>query len=189
GYSGYFFTGSFFSALNQLGNTAQVNTGVFIPGKEGSGICPNCRTTLAEFKEKGRLGCSHCYEAFDEQLIQVFRRIQSGEIHRGRKLAEAPESNEVREIQDKISKLQDMIKKAVAVEDYESAARHKTEIARLRLESDRLKLVQEKEASLAYKLKKKIKKPQDSPDNKQDSADAGDTGNEPGGDAEGGGVK
>ncbi|MHB8964053.1 MAG: hypothetical protein ACYC5K_12980, partial [Saccharofermentanales bacterium] len=47
GYSGSIFTGSFFSALNQLGNTAQVNTGVFIPGKEGSGICPNCRTTLA----------------------------------------------------------------------------------------------------------------------------------------------
>ncbi|MHB1454955.1 MAG: UvrB/UvrC motif-containing protein [Saccharofermentanales bacterium] len=189
GYPGSFFTGNFFSALNQLGNTSQVNTGVFVPGKEGSGVCPHCNTTLAEFKEKGRLGCSHCYEAFDDQLTEVFRRIQSGEIHRGRKLAEAPESSEMREIQDRIVNLQELIKKAVEVEDYESAAKHKTEIARLKLESAHLKVQQDKESTLADKLKKKIRKSPPAPENRPETDHTDRSGGDPDNDTKGGGLQ
>ena len=159
GFPGSMFSGSFFSALNQLGNNSQVNTGVFVPGKSGSGVCANCHTTLAEFKEKGKLGCSHCYEAFDDQLSQVFRRIQSGEVHRGRKLAQPPESSEVREIQDRILKLQEQIRKAVEVEDYESAAKCKTEIARLKLEEERLKAAPSVLGNDGNRPRKRLRKP------------------------------
>lgn len=189
GYPGTFFTGNFFSALNQLGNTSQVNTGVFVPGKESSEVCTHCNTTLAEFKEKGRLGCSHCYEAFDDQLIQVFRRIQSGETHCGRKLAEAPESTEIREIQDRIFRLQEMIKKAVEVEDYESAARHKAEIARLKLETDKLIGEQNRESTLAEKLKKKLRKSPPAPEDRPGSDQSEDIGDKPDNDAKGGGLQ
>ncbi len=138
-FPGSLLSGNILNALNQLGITSQVNTGVFVPGKAGSGVCANCGTTLAEFREKGKLGCSHCYDAFDGQLSQVFRRIQSGETHRGRKLAEIPESSEIRAIQDRIEHFQDLIKKAVEVENYEEAARCKAEITRLKAEKDRIR--------------------------------------------------
>ncbi len=123
--------GSLLSAFDKIGKAAAVNTGVFVPGMPSVSVCKGCGMTLTEFREKGKLGCSKCYDAFSQQLDQVFRRIQSGEIHRGRKIAEEPENIEIRAAQDEIAELKQKIGKAVETEDYELAAKIKTEIEKL----------------------------------------------------------
>ncbi|MDD2392680.1 MAG: UvrB/UvrC motif-containing protein [Eubacteriales bacterium] len=123
--------GSILSALDQISKGTNFNTGVFVPGKAVSLVCKDCGMTLAEFREKGKLGCSKCYDAFGQQLDQVFRRIQSGETHRGRRIAEEPESIEIRSAQEEIQSLKRKIIKAVENEDYESAAKYKVEIERI----------------------------------------------------------
>jgi len=104
------------------------NSGVFVPGKKEVRICRNCNTTLDEIRKKGRLGCSECYETFEEQLGQVFRRIQSGDRHRGRRIAESKEKSECDKLHERNEKLQAKIQEAVEKEDYESAAIFKTQI-------------------------------------------------------------
>ena len=104
------------------------NSGVFVSGKKDEQVCKHCGTTLDEVRKKGRLGCSYCYETFEEQLAQVFRRVQSGETHRGRKIAESEEKTEMNKLYERITELQNLIKAAVEKEDYESAAKWKIEI-------------------------------------------------------------
>lgn len=119
-----------FPSHNAQNLTGSYNSGVFVSGKKEEQICKHCNTTLDEVRKKGRLGCNYCYETFEEQLGQVFRRIQSGEKHRGRKMAESKEKNEINKLHELIGELQNRIKAAVEKEDYESAAKWKTEILR-----------------------------------------------------------
>lgn len=125
-----FFPSQIFAAMNpQNPSGSGYNLGVFVPGKQETKTCRFCNTTLDDIQQKGRLGCSHCYETFEEQLGQIFRRIQSGDKHRGRKIAETKEKGEIFKLYDMNEVLQQKIKEAVDKEDYESAAKWKTEIA------------------------------------------------------------
>lgn len=125
---GGLFASQFLTALNSLGINGQYKPGDVVAGRQGEACCTKCKTTLEEMRQSGRLGCSNCYKAFEDQLIQVFRRIQSGEMHRGRKKAEKIESSEIKLLRGEISDLQERIKDAVVIEDYESAAKWKTRI-------------------------------------------------------------
>ena len=117
-----------FPSHNAPNLTGAYNSGVFVSGKKETPVCGHCNTTLEEIRKKGKLGCSHCYDTFEEQLGQIFRRIQSGDKHRGRRIAESKEKNEINGIQSSIEELQAKIKAAVEIEDYESAAKYKEEI-------------------------------------------------------------
>lgn len=90
--------------------------------------CDNCNITLDDIRKTGRVGCSKCYEVFEKSLVEVFRRVQSGENHRGRKKAQSAEKKEIRLLRSEISDLQNKIKKAVQIEDYKSAAVYKSQI-------------------------------------------------------------
>lgn len=46
--------------------------------------CPDCGMTLAEFREKGRLGCPKDYEVFAVHLQPLLERIHNAKQHRGR---------------------------------------------------------------------------------------------------------
>ncbi len=131
--------GSIFSALDHMSKSANVNTGVFIPGRSAGLVCKSCGLELTEFREKGKLGCTKCYEVFGQQLDQVFRRIQSGESHRGRRIAEDPQSIEIRTALEEISELKSKIGVAVQHEDYEKAAKYKTEIEKLNIRINEIK--------------------------------------------------
>lgn len=49
--------------------------------------CAYCGTSFDEFRGRGLLGCSHCYEEFGARLLPVIRRIQAGDVHTGRRPA------------------------------------------------------------------------------------------------------
>lgn len=40
--------------------------------------CEGCGLTYAQFRKKGKFGCSQCYETFDSYLNPIFKRVHSG---------------------------------------------------------------------------------------------------------------
>jgi len=90
--------------------------------------CPVCRFTQTDFKKTGRLGCSDCYETFDEVLASLIKAMHKGTQHTGkvptrysRSLARTDRLNELRRHLDE----------AVSNEDYETAANLRDEIRQL----------------------------------------------------------
>ena len=82
-------------------------------------VCHNCNTTLAEVKKYGNVGCSQCYEYFDEYLSGYFRNPAEN-----RKQGVRPRGA-VREVisQAEYKKaLEKKLQQAVSIEDYEAAA-------------------------------------------------------------------
>jgi protein arginine kinase activator len=95
------------------------------PGAE----CEFCGHTLKDFKRTGRLGCSHCYVAFDEHLRSLFRRLHGGLQHVG-KVYLPPDPSEA-ERHQQLSRLRRKLDAAVGKEDFERAAQIRDQIRQL----------------------------------------------------------
>jgi len=88
--------------------------------------CPVCKTTLREFKTTGKLGCSNCYNTFDEEIQKIIKKIAPNSTHKQEALS-APKTTKI----DKISKLKQDLEQAVKEERYEDAGRIKKQIQKL----------------------------------------------------------
>jgi protein arginine kinase activator len=98
-------------------------------GEEGKGRCPNCNRSYEFFKKVGRLGCSICYEHFQDQLIPLLSSIHGNTRHRGK----VPKRYRDRvKAGRRILELEEELGRAVTCERYEEAARLRDEIRRLR---------------------------------------------------------
>ena len=87
--------------------------------------CPHCGFTQADFKKAGRLGCSECYETFAEGLEGLLKSMHKGIKHLGK----VPQSlQQGRDLSEKLKSLQKKLDKAVADEDFETAAVVRDEI-------------------------------------------------------------
>ena len=82
------------------------------------GSCPNCGLTSKDFKESGRLGCSHCYDAFSDKLEPLMAELHKGIDHMGKR----PEGFEERVPEPDIDELRVKMQEAVDLEEYEEAA-------------------------------------------------------------------
>ncbi len=100
------------------------------PTAQGAEVaCPSCGFTQADFKKTGRLGCPACYDTFKDGLGGILKTMHKGTRHTG-KIPRALALG--REIQDRIKALQRNLDEAVAVEDYEQAARLRDQIRALK---------------------------------------------------------
>ena len=54
--------------------------------------CPNCGTTLEDFRRTGLLGCAECYQIFREEVFAAARHVQ-GKIHHEGKIPAAGAAN------------------------------------------------------------------------------------------------
>ncbi|MFT3686569.1 MAG: hypothetical protein QM783_16910 [Phycisphaerales bacterium] len=43
--------------------------------------CPTCGLTFAAFRQHEKLGCMHCYQAFERQLGGLLERLHEGATH------------------------------------------------------------------------------------------------------------
>lgn len=93
--------------------------------------CPLCNLTFEEFRQAGRLGCPHDYEVFREPLNPLLENIHGSLRHIGKVPCRLPADTHK---QTELIKLRQEIQQAIAVEDYERAARLRDEIGRI--ESD-----------------------------------------------------
>ena len=87
--------------------------------KEEDVICPNCYSTYNEYKQTVKLGCSRCYEAFEEKLKPVLKNIYGHEEYIG-KIPKKDNSHIY--ISKEIRILREDLNRAVEQEEYEKAA-------------------------------------------------------------------
>ena len=81
--------------------------------------CAFCGMTYAEFKKAGRFGCDGCYLAFGSELEAMFKRIHGATRHAGGVSAPAAPEDSAEDIEA----LLEALRKAVAEERFEEAAR------------------------------------------------------------------
>ena len=87
--------------------------------------CPNCNITFLEFKTSGRLGCPFDYEVFRDDLMPLLENIHDETRHSGKVPKRAPRNSQH---QTTLIQLRNELKRAVAAEDYETAARVRDKI-------------------------------------------------------------
>ena len=107
--------------------------------RESNVSCPDCGMTLAEFREKGRLGCPRDYEIFREHLDRLLERVHSADHHVGRlpgrelpaRIAAPEEGSDTERVPAELpeadpgarrDELNAELERAVREEDYERAA-------------------------------------------------------------------
>lgn len=82
--------------------------------------CPFCSGTLADFRSTGRLGCAHCYDAFEPSLRDLLRRVHGNSRHMGRRYT-APPPSELPHVSS-ATELRVKLKRAIETEQFEVAA-------------------------------------------------------------------
>ena len=108
--------------------------------------CKFCGYKQAEFKKTGRLGCSRCYDVFEEGLEQVFKTMHRGVRHTG-KVPEKLRSS--KELQDRALELQEQLDVAIKKENFENAAVLRDELKVVKGEIEKLTLVPEEDNETA----------------------------------------
>lgn len=93
-------------------------------------VCPKCGRSYSEFKHSGRLGCPKCYEAFSSPIESTLKQIHGNTQHKGKVPTASGEEILKKRKADELKK---QISKAVADEDYETAAKLHKELKKLGL--------------------------------------------------------
>lgn len=107
-------------------------------GGEASPRCRDCGYTQADLKKTGRLGCAHCYEAFEGKLRKILKSMHPSASHVGKtpeklKAKKIPQELEARSLQ-----LQEQLKRAVKREQFEEAASLRDALKEVREEIQKL---------------------------------------------------
>lgn len=87
--------------------------------------CPVCQITFLEFRNSGRLGCPHDYEVFRNELMPLMENIHDETHHCGKVPRRAPRNSQK---QTELIELRNKLKRAIAAEDYETAAQIRDQI-------------------------------------------------------------
>lgn len=97
--------------------------------------CPHCGFTQADFKKAGRLGCAECYKVFSEGLETLLKTMHKGTRHVGKVPQVYKQSQD---LADKLKSLQKKLEKAIAEEDFETAANLRDEVKAVRAQMNEL---------------------------------------------------
>lgn len=82
--------------------------------------CTFCSSTFRDFKSTGRLGCAHCYDAFENSMRDLLRRVHGNSKHIGRQYL--PPSGEHLPDGGTANELRDRLRRAIDSEQFEVAA-------------------------------------------------------------------
>lgn len=109
------FSSNILSGLVEYFNNTQQPPMVKINDSE----CSKCKTTYAEFKNTGFLGCDECYRQFNKILSIFIKRVQNGDEHNGKIPSRCGESVIKKK---EINVLKDKLQRSILSEEYEKAA-------------------------------------------------------------------
>lgn len=90
--------------------------------------CPRCGIKFVEFRNSGRLGCPHDYDAFAEELVPLLENIHGDQRHCGKSPRQAPPTQQQ---QTALTQLRRALQNAVSQEAYEEAAKLRDQIRTL----------------------------------------------------------
>jgi protein arginine kinase activator len=91
-------------------------------------VCPYCKMTFEQFREKGRLGCAQCYDSFQDELAPLIKNVQGTTHHIGKRPADLDES---KQIELEIKQLSNKLKQLVKDEEFEEAVQVRDKIRTL----------------------------------------------------------
>lgn len=91
-------------------------------------VCSGCGMKLSEFRSKGWLGCSRCYNEFDEQIEKLLVQVHGSSVHKGKKYVCAVEEHEKIDLQ----RLRHDLDAAIKNEQFEEAAQIRDAIYNLK---------------------------------------------------------
>jgi protein arginine kinase activator len=83
--------------------------------------CAFCGQSQRDFKASGRLGCAHCYGAFEQGLRTLLRRVHGSATHVGRAY-EPPDPAAPLPPASTLGLLRDQLREAIEREQFELAA-------------------------------------------------------------------
>lgn len=89
--------------------------------------CEHCGTRFVDFRNTGRLGCPHDYQAFQAELLPLLESIHNSTRHAGK----TPRRPAVKVRAQELTRLRKDLQKAVGAEAYEEAARLRDRIRQL----------------------------------------------------------
>lgn len=89
-------------------------------GQGDAARCTFCSSSFRDFKSTGRLGCAHCYDAFEMSLRELLRRVHGNSRHVGRKY-EVPAGDEGTTV-GTVNELRAQLSRAIQGEQFELAA-------------------------------------------------------------------
>ena len=90
--------------------------------------CPECGIKFVEFRNGGRLGCPHDYEAFREDLVPLLESVHGEPKHAGKIPRHRPSPKRAH---NDLASLRKKLQTAVDAEKYEEAADLRDRIKRL----------------------------------------------------------
>ena len=93
--------------------------------------CECCGTAFSDIAETGKMGCSNCYQTFNNKLIPYLRRVHGTTEHIGKRLNTAPSGLVAVSNESQKDKLRTQLLEAVKAEEFEKAAVLRDEIRKL----------------------------------------------------------
>ena len=99
---------------------SQVQQQASAGGRGDAARCHFCSSTMKDFRATGRLGCAHCYQAFETSLRDLLRRVHNSGRHAGRRYE--PPAPPMTEQLSLLSELRQRLRRAIENEEFEVAA-------------------------------------------------------------------
>jgi protein arginine kinase activator len=94
-------------------------------------ICPVCGMSFDNFRKTGRLGCGNCYDAFNDNMMPLIRRVHGNIQHNGK----VPRrTGGILKVKRDVERLRDELRIAISREEYEKAAELRDQIKKLEIE-------------------------------------------------------
>lgn len=90
--------------------------------------CSFCGSSFEDIAQSGRVGCAHCYEVFEEELLPSLQRIHGRTSHTG-KLAKS--AGRAVKLQSEIEALRKELENAIKTQEFEKAASIRDKIREL----------------------------------------------------------
>jgi protein arginine kinase activator len=94
----------------------------------GGKVCEICGLKFVEFRNSGRLGCPHDYDAFADDLLPLLESIHGEAKHHGKTPRRMPDGKAE---QHELGHLRRQLQQAVTDEAYEEAAKIRDRIKQL----------------------------------------------------------
>ncbi len=103
--------------------------------------CDKCGMSYQDFTKIGKFGCAECYNVFGPLILDNIKKIQGSSTHVGRKyqsvcgtddLSVQEFDSTVTDDEAKLKKLSEKLQSALAIEDYEQAAKLRDEMKLIR---------------------------------------------------------
>lgn len=94
--------------------------------------CPECGFTYDDVRTIGKLGCPSCYKAFETEINKLLKSIHTSNLHKG-KIPVA--KGGIFSIKKERNELKKQLAQAVAMEEFEDAARLRDSIRALEKEA------------------------------------------------------